>query len=199
MESNLTGIVLLAAGASSRMGKAKQLLEFQAKSLLRCSTETALQISDAVVVTLGARSEILLAEIADLPVQIIENKDWETGMGSSIKAGLEKLLKENKSLKSAIILVCDQPFVNADLLQKIVAEFERTNASIVACEYENTLGVPALFSQEIFPELLALNSKHGAKFLIETHLSNVVRVPFPEGAFDVDTPEDYERLIENFT
>lgn len=199
MKSNLTGIVLLAAGASSRMGKAKQLLEFQAKSLLRRSAETALKISDKVVVTLGARSEIMRTEITDLPVQIVENKDWKTGMGSSIKTGLEKLIEENESLKSVMILVCDQPFVNADLLQKIIAEFEQTNAPIVACEYENTLGVPALFSAEIFPELLALDSKHGAKFLIETHLSNVVRVPFPEGAFDVDTPEDYQRLIKNFT
>lgn len=195
MNSNFNGIILLAAGASSRMGKAKQLLEFQTKTLLRRSAETALQVSDKVVVTLGARSEILRVEIEDLPVQIVDNKDWKTGMGGSIKAGLKRLLEENKSLKSVLILVCDQPFVNAVLLQKIVAEFERTNAPVVACEYENTLGVPALFSANFFSELRALDSKHGAKFLIEKHLSNVVRLPFPEGAFDVDTPEDYEKLL----
>jgi len=199
MKSNLTGIILLAAGASVRMGKAKQLLEFQAKTLLRRSAETALQISDKVVVTLGARSAVLLSEIEDLPVQIAENKDWKTGMGGSIKIGLEKLLEANENFKSVMILVCDQPFVNVDLLQKIVVEFEKTNASVVACEYENTLGVPALFSREIFPELLALDSSNGAKYLIKKHLSNLIRVAFPEGAFDVDTPADYEKLLENFT
>ena len=199
MKSNLIGVILLAAGASVRMGKAKQLLEFQAKTLLRRSAETALQISDKVVVTLGARSKVLRKEIEDLPILIAENEAWKTGMGSSIKTGLKNLLEKDENLISVIILVCDQPFINADLLRKIAGEFEKTNAPVVACEYENTLGVPALFSAEIFPELLALAPSHGAKNLIKKHRNKTVAVPFPKGAFDVDTPEDYKKLIENFT
>lgn len=195
MKSNLTGIVLLAAGASVRMGEAKQMLEFRAKTLLRRSVETALKVSDKIVVTLGARSDILRTEIEDLPVQIAENKDWETGMGSSIKLGLERLIEANDNLQNVIILVCDQPFVNADLLQKLVAEFERTDAPVVACEYEKTLGVPALFSIELFPELLALAPENGAKTLIKKYSAETVATPFPEGAFDIDTPEDYEKLL----
>ena len=191
MQSNLIGIILLAAGASVRLGKAKQLLEFQNKTLLRRSAETALQVSAEVVVTLGARSAVMQREIEDLPIAIAENEDWKTGMGGSLKIGLAKLLETNENLSGVMILVCDQPLMNAGLLE--------TNASVVACEYENTLGVPALFAARLFPELLALEPRHGAKHLIKKYRAETVSVAFPEGAFDIDTPADYEELLENFT
>ncbi len=199
MKSGLTGIILLAAGASVRLGEAKQLLEFGNQTLLRRSAATALQISENVVITLGARSEIMRREIEDLPVKIAENKDWEAGMGGSVKIGLEKLIETDGNLEGVIIMVCDQPFVRADLLGKLISKYEETKALIVACEYENTLGVPAFFSAPIFPELLALEPSHGAKTLIKKHREQVISVEFPEGAFDIDTPEDYEKLIKNFT
>jgi len=199
MKSNHIGVILLAAGASLRLGKAKQLLKFQNQTLLRRSVETALKVSDKIVVTLGARSEILRMEIENLPVSIAENKDWKTGMGGSVKIGLEKLLETNENLEGVIIMVCDQPFVNADLLKAISVEFEKTNVPIIASEYENVRGVPALFSAKLFPELLALESKHGAKYLIKKYRQQVTSVSFPEGAFDIDTPEDYEKLLKKFT
>lgn len=195
MKFNLIGIILLAAGASSRLGKAKQLLEFNNQTLLRRSAETALQISGNVVVALGARSEIMRREIEDLPVKIAENKDWEAGMGGSVKIGLAKLIEANSHLEGVIIMVCDQPFVNTDLLEKLIAKYKETNAPVVACEYEDTLGVPAFFSAKLFPELIALEPSHGAKYLIKKYRAETASVFFPEGAFDIDTPDDYERLI----
>ena len=197
MKSNLIGIILLAAGASSRLGEAKQLLEFQNQTLLRRSAETALQISANVVVTLGARSEIIRLEIEDLPLKIAENKSWETGMGGSIKIGLAKLIETRSNLKGVIIMVCDQPFADANLLEKLIAKRQETNALIVAAEYENTRGVPALFAAKMFPELLALESSDGAKTLLKKYRKQVISVPFPEGAFDIDTLADYEKLLEN--
>jgi molybdenum cofactor cytidylyltransferase len=199
MKSGLTGIILLAAGASVRLGEAKQLLEFDNQTLLRRSAATALQISENVVVTLGAQSEIMRREIKDLPVKIAENKDWEAGMGGSVKIGLEKLIEADGNLERVIVMVCDQPFVSANLLGKLISKYEETNAPIVACEYENTLGVPALFSANIFPDLLTLEPSHGAKTLLKKHRQRVISVEFPEGAFDIDTPEDYEKFIKNFT
>lgn len=195
MKFNLIGIILLAAGASSRLGKAKQLLEFNNQTLLRRSAETALQISGNVVVALGARSEIMRREIEDLPVKIAENKDWEAGMGGSVKIGLAKLIEANSHLEGVIIMVCDQPFVNTDLLEKLIAKYKETNAPVVVCEYEDTLGVPAFFSAKLFPELIALEPSHGAKYLIKKYRAETASVFFPEGAFDIDTPDDYERLI----
>lgn len=196
MKSNLIGIILLAAGSSVRLGEAKQLLEFQKQTLLRRSAETALRVSDYVVVTLGARRKILRREIENLPVKIVENKYWEAGMGGSVKIGLEKILESDGNLEGVIIMVCDQPFVRADLLGKLIAKYEETNAPVVACKYEDTLGVPALFSAHIFSELLALEPSHGAKTLIKKYREQVVSVAFPEGAFDIDTPEDYETLLK---
>ena len=92
-------------------------------------------------------------------------------------------------------MVCDQPFVNTDLLEKLIAKYKETNAPVVACEYEDTLGVPAFFSAKLFPELIALEPSHGAKYLIKKYRAETASVFFPEGAFDIDTPDDYERLI----
>lgn len=199
MKTNSIGIILLAAGASVRLGKPKQLLRFRGETLLRRSANIALAVSKNFVITLGANLKILRQEIENLPVQIAENKDWKEGMSGSIKIGLEKLADIGESINAVIIMVCDQPFVDENLLRKIIEKFEQTDALIVACEYQNTLGVPALFHRKLFPELLALDAQTGAKQLIKKYQSQLAVVPFPEGAFDIDTLADYENLTKNFT
>lgn len=198
IKTDSTGIILLAAGESSRLGEPKQLLQFKGETLLRRTAKIALGVSKAVVVALGANIEMMSGEIADLPVQIAENKDWKTGMSGSIKIGLEKLLAHKTRIKSVIVLVCDQPFVDEKLLREIIKKFKETDALIVACEYQNTLGVPALFSAKLFPEIFALDAQTGAKQLIKKYNAQTAIVPFPEGAFDIDTPTDYENLKRDF-
>jgi len=195
MQTDSIGIILLAAGASARLGEPKQLLRFQGETLLRRSLKTALTVSNRVIVTLGSQIEILRKEIEDLPVVIVENKNWETGMSGSIKVGLKKFLDDADQLKAVIVMVCDQPFVNEDLLEKIITKFQKTHSPIVACEYQNALGVPALFRKNLFPELLALDAQTGAKQLIKKYHALAAAISFPEGAFDIDTPADYENLI----
>ena len=198
MQTDLTGVILLAAGASARLGEPKQLLKFHGETLLRRSTKIALAASNRVIVTLGSRIEILRKEIKDLPVEIVENKEWETGMSGSIKVALKKLLEDADEVKAIIVMVCDQPFVDENLLEKIISKFQETDAPIVACEYQNALGVPALFHKNLFPELLALDAQTGAKRLIKKYHAQTAAISFPEGAFDIDTPADYENLMENF-
>lgn len=193
------GVIILAAGESARMGEPKQLLRFQGETLLRRSARTALAVSETVVVTLGARAETLRREIADLPVETAENTDWKTGMSGSLKTGLKKLCEMNERLDGALVLVCDQPLIDRRLLEKIVETFVAAtdDCLVVACEYQNTLGVPALFHRRLFPEILALDSASGAKQIIEKFRRQTVAVWFPEGAFDVDTPDDYENLLKS--
>lgn len=198
MPTDLIGVILLAAGASTRLGKPKQLLQFQGETLLRRSVKTALTVSNRVIVTLGSRIEILRKEIEDLPVEIVENKDWATGMSGSIKVGLKKFLDDADKVKAVIVMVCDQPFVNEKLLEKIITKFQETDSPIVACEYQNALGVPTLFHRKLFPELLALDAQTGAKQLIKKYRAQTAAISFPEGAFDVDTLADYKNLMENF-
>lgn len=199
MQINRIGVILLAAGVSARLGAPKQLLRFRDETLLRASTLKALAVSDKVVVTLGARIKVLRGEIGDLPVQIAENEDWNSGMSGSLKVGLRKLIESNEELDGALVLVCDQPLVDRILLEKIIETFVQTGILIVACEYQNTVGVPALFRRKLFPEILALESQSGAKQLIEKYPAQTRVIAFPEGAIDVDTPDDYENLTRNFT
>ncbi len=192
MATDSIGVILLAAGASARLGEPKQLLKFQGETLLRRTAKIALAASNRVVVTLGFQFEVMRKEIENLPVEIVENADWKSGMSGSIRAGLRKLT--DAELEAVVVMVCDQPFVDENLLKKIFRAFQKTRAPVVACAYQNTLGVPALFHPKLFPELLALDAQTGAKQLIKKYESQAATIQFPKGAFDVDTPADYKML-----
>jgi molybdenum cofactor cytidylyltransferase len=153
-------VILLAAGASIRLGEPKQLLQVQGETLLRRSAKFALAVSSQIVVTLGSNVEKMRGEIEDLPVEVSENKDWKTGMSGSIKTGLEKLLADTNNLEAVIVMVCDQPLPMTRLLEKIISAYNETNSLIVACEYQNTLGVPR-FSRGLF-RLLSSRHSNGA-------------------------------------
>jgi molybdenum cofactor cytidylyltransferase len=142
---------------------------------------------------LGAYHEDILSEIENEKVQIVYNKNWQQGMASSIHAGI-KALENINDLNSVVIMLCDQPFVTGRLIDSLVNEFSRGSAQIIASAYGNTLGVPVLFSSSLFPELLQVQGQEGAKKLINSFKADVVRIDFPEGVVDIDTPADYEKL-----
>lgn len=190
-------VIVLAAGESKRLGKPKQSLYFQGETLLKRAVKAAVNSPcRPVIVVLGANAQTLKPAIEALDVEIVENSDWKNGMGSSIRSALKKLLENYSDAAGVILTVCDQPFVSAQLLAELVEKFLATDAPIVACAYGETIGVPALFSRRLFPELLALKAGHGAKKIIYEHLENVVEIVFEAGAIDVDTERDYLNLIE---
>lgn len=194
---NAIGLLILSAGESSRMGKPKQLLKFQGKSLLRNTIQTATDSAcDSIIIVLGANAEILQNEVKGLNLEIILNEDWKSGMSSSIKAGLNKLLEIDANLKAVVIMVCDQPFVSAEVIDNLIEKYLETDTLIVASKYAETLGVPALFDRKLFDELLNLNEKSGAKSLIKKLESQTASIDFPKGNIDIDTPEDYSELLQ---
>ena len=189
------GIIVLAAGASTRMGSPKQLLGFEGQSLLRRAAEAALDTScRPVVVVTGAHAALMRAELNQLAVRIVENPQWANGMGSSIRAGITELRELSEEASAAVITVCDQPLVTSKLITLLVETYRATGAPIVAAEYSETLGVPALFSRRLFPELIDLSDAAGAKQIINQFLTEAAPVPFAGGAFDIDTPTDYAKL-----
>jgi molybdenum cofactor cytidylyltransferase len=114
------GIIVLAAGASSRMKQPKQLLEFEGKTLLRRAALTAIEsVCNPVIVVLGANFEDTKKEIEDLPVEICFNENWQTGLSSSIKKGLEKLSETNSEISAAVLMLCDQPLIEVTAINKI--------------------------------------------------------------------------------
>lgn len=190
-----TAIIILAAGESSRMGRCKQLLEFQGVGLLDRCIATAIAIPQAqVVVVLGARAEEIRATLDPSVVAIVENPDWQNGMGSSIRSGLLAALATQPDLARAIFLTCDQPFLTTTIIDQLISSHERENSLIAASAYSATLGIPALFDRALFPELLALDSAGGARGIILKHRDRTTEIPFPEGAIDIDTPADHQQL-----
>jgi molybdenum cofactor cytidylyltransferase len=189
------GIIVLAAGAATRMQEPKQLLYFDGKTLLRRTVETAIETNcETVVVVLGANFEKTSAEIKHLKVEICFNCDWQKGLSSSLKIGLKSLREINPKLDALIVLLADQPFVTANHFHQFVTKFHQTNNPIIAAKYGETIGVPALFSREIFAEFETISGDKGAKMLIEKHRQTLETIDLPEAAFDVDTKEDYLRL-----
>jgi molybdenum cofactor cytidylyltransferase len=190
-------IIILAAGASTRMGRPKQLLTYGGRTLLRNAAGTAVaSVCRPILVVLGAYADQLQSEIDDLPVQAVVNEWWAEGMGSSIRAGLEALEHGDRegAAEAVVLMLCDQPFVMAAVINDLVTAFRSSGKGIIASEYGGTVGVPALFGREYFAELAALSGAAGARQIIAAHASEVVRVPFPKGTTDIDTPEDYLQL-----
>ena len=188
-------ILILAAGSSSRMGQSKQQLQINEQSLLAQSVETAVNSGiGKVYVVLGSEQNEHRALIKNKPVEIIFNSRWQTGMGSSIKAGLNHILEINSNTDAIIIVVCDQPLIRSNHLKSLVKKYQETKSPVIASVYSNTKGVPALFNHNLFHELLQLEDGHGAKKIIQKHQS--ATIDFPEGSIDLDTPEDYKNFLQ---
>jgi molybdenum cofactor cytidylyltransferase len=147
-----------------------------------------------VVVVLGAHAAQITPVLNGLPVSIIEHPNWSDGLGSSIAVGLKHALAMFADLDAAILLACDQPFVNADALRQLIQLHVENGNPIVASAYAGTLGIPVLFDRSCFDELLRLRGDRGAKEMILARRTDVTPVDFPAAAIDVDTAGDYEKL-----
>ena len=187
-----TAIIILAAGASRRLGSPKQLLLFRGKSLLQHTIDESLAFSDQVFVVLGHHQAAIAAQLQAPTVQIVVNEAWEEGMASSIRCGLRAA--EMAGASTVIFLVSDQPFVSKVLLERMVDAQEKSGQPIVACRYAETIGIPVLFQQRIFTALYGLQGDSGAKKLVMQYLNDTVMVDFPEGNIDIDTAADYHQL-----
>jgi molybdenum cofactor cytidylyltransferase len=189
------GAVVLAAGSSSRLGQPKQLLRYRGQNFVRRVAAAALGAGcSPIAVIVGAEQEMIGAAVRDLEVQVLPNESWQRGMGTSIRAGVDAL----RTCDALIILACDQPHVDAKLIRQLVVRHQQAQKPMVACAYAGTLGVPALFARACFDQLLSLGDEQGAKALLTAWPNDVARVDFPAGAIDIDAPDDYRDLPNDF-
>ena len=200
-----TGIVILAAGASSRMGAPKQLLHIDGISLIKRMTEMAMETPCyPIVVVLGANRQIIRKELERMPITVIDNPQWENGMSSSIKMGLAGSYMTYKELEAIIFLTVDMPLVSAELIQKMVEKAKTINGNtesspdIVACKYNGQIGIPVLFKRKLFNDLLELSGDSGAKKVILANKEQTATIDFPEGKIDLDTMEEYRNFLSNY-
>ncbi|PTX91503.1 nucleotidyltransferase family protein [Opitutus sp. ER46] len=186
------GAIILAAGASTRMGSPKQLLPIEGKPLLVRTVESALGAPVwPVIVVLGAHAEQIRPALAHLPVLTVENPAWPEGMASSIRAGITALQQFSRMMDAVVIALCDQPAFSSTTVVQLITAHRTTGRTIVAARYANRRGAPALFLREHFPALAALTGEEGARPLLQGDTFPVATVDLPELAVDLDSPADY--------
>lgn len=187
--------MVLAAGGSSRFGSPKQLVVHEGMPLVRRAALTASEAgADPVVVVLGAYAELVRDALSELhSVQMVLNLKWETGLASSLAAGIRRLFEE-ATCDAALVTLADQPLVDAALLKRLLAAFGDEHR-IVASEYsDGTLGVPAVFAREYGDDLMRLTGDSGAGQWLRSRSSDVTRVRLGDAALDIDTDFDMSRL-----
>jgi len=188
--------MILAAGNSSRMGKPKQLLSYNGKTFLDIAITEALKTNfRPVVIVLGAYAEEIKNHCSNPQVHYCINENWHEGMSSSIKVGLKNII--DNYTENIIIAVADQVHLTSEILNALKVELSSSNKGIVTASYAGISGTPVLFSRKYFQELLNLAGQSGAKKIIDANVEDSATISFDQGVIDIDTPADYNDLINN--
>jgi molybdenum cofactor cytidylyltransferase len=191
-------VLILAAGQSSRLGSPKQLLEFEGSPLINRVAGTAVEAAiGEVFVVVGANAEQVVAELNKPALRLVKNEDWQEGMASSIRKGLAAVEKADPGVDGIMILVCDQPFLEVGTLREILQKQQALGSAMAASVYQGQVGAPAVFHRSIFPKLMELKGDTGARKIFNAYADQVALVQFEKGIIDIDTKEDYEKLIHN--
>ncbi len=190
--------ILLAAGASTRLGQPKQLLRlpaFGGETLLDHAVALARASGAApIFVVLGAHAEAIIRECELLDCILIRNEEWSEGMASSLRVGIAAVLEHAPAASGAMVLVCDQPGLSAEHLVRLLDANRVDGNPIAASRYAGRTGVPAIFPRAMFPALLELQGEQGARTLLQQSGAAVHAIDFAGGELDLDSPEDVERL-----
>ncbi len=184
--------IVLAAGASTRFGSAKQLVRIGDRPLLSLVAGRAAEVvGHALIVVLGAGAAELAPLLKHSPGSVVVNRDWREGLASSIRAGVARL---PPSCAGVMLVLADQACVTAEDLRRLAGAWRRQPLSVAAARYGATVGVPAIFPQHRFGELSELTGDTGARALLRRHADTLVKVPMASAAFDLDTPDDLLEL-----
>ncbi len=196
MSEQRCGAVVLAAGGSSRLGRPKQLLLNRGETLLARSVRLAQEAGCApVIVVLGFEAESMKEALAGCDVLTVVNPNWSDGMASSLHAGIAAWSESASADSNALLLVCDQPQIEAEHLRALLAIHASEERDVTAAAYGGRLGVPAVFRHNMLHELLAVTGDQGARAVIENHATTAGKLDMPEAALDVDWPDD----LRNFS
>jgi molybdenum cofactor cytidylyltransferase len=188
--------VVLSGGESRRMGRPKALLPIGDVSFLERIVKSlqAAQV-EKIVVVLGHNAADLAPKIAHLDVTIVVNPDYAQGQLSSLAAAIRALAGEK--IDGILVHLVDHPFLNPDLVKRMIEEFFGSKKLIVAPKYKGRRGHPVIFSSRLFGELLAAPLDQGAKSVVHAHAAEILEIETDDEAitFDIDTPEDYRRHV----
>jgi molybdenum cofactor cytidylyltransferase len=190
------GVVLLAAGPSSRLGQPKQLVEVGGESLVARSARLALALQPAqLTVVSGCEAERVAAELDGMAADIVFNRNWASGMGSSINYGVRSLVP---GMSGVLLMVCDQWRLEAADLERLVAAWLCDPSRIYVASWKEgaaqVSGPPVVFPGRLIPELKSMQEQRGARQLIDRYIDIVEFEEMENAGFDLDRPEDLEFL-----
>lgn len=188
--------IILSAGEAKRMGYPKQLLQWQGETLIERAIRTAQEagVADEIIVVLGAHYEKIQKVIADKEITVVINADWQQGMSSSLRAGLQQMLQQNRVWPGVLVTLVDQPLIEAMHLISLYQIWKDNPHGLAAARYNDQLGVPALFGRSYFEELLSLPGHQGARAILRRDADHAAAIDMPAAAMDVDTPEEWEKV-----
>jgi len=193
---NNIAVLVLAAGGSRRMGRPKQLLDWNGKPLLQHTIDQALKSNcDNVLVVMGSDYELIKSQIVTEGITDLNHVNWENGLGSSIAFGVEFIQNSLPEINAVLIMLADQPLMDTKYLNQLIETFHSNEAKIVASLYPNNkLGVPAIFDRTYFKELAQLHLDKGAKEILAKYSDKLLSLDASALVVDLDTMEDYEKL-----
>jgi len=198
-ESPNIAILILAAGASTRMGSPKQLLSWGNATLLEHTISQAEQCEvDDVYVVLGANHQKISTKIKTSDVTIIISDNWQSGLGSSLASGVKYLQNSNTNYIGVLIMLADQPEVDSVFLNSMIRKFKARAGQIIVTNYDDQVGVPAIFDKMYFDQLSVLEGDRGAKKIIGENLAYVTTLSPKTSFIDIDTKESYDRYHKRF-
>lgn len=187
--------LLLAAGTSSRMGQAKQVLDWHGQPLVRHIAQQALSsVLDGLVVVVGAAAAATRAALTGLELVIVENCDYASGQASSLQAGLAALPAATEAI---VVLLVDQPLITPEIINTLVVAY-RAEPTVMAIlpRYQGQRGNPVLLSRVLFAALQELKGDIGARELLQRYAAHIRWLDMDDPAVitDMDTPEAYQQL-----
>lgn len=195
MTDSRLGILILAAGEARRFGACKQLAQFQNKPLLQHVVDTALPLPHKRLIVVTGRYDAEIQSAADKGLfagaELVYNPDWQEGMSSAIRLGCELLVTDCDQL---LVLLSDQILVSTEELSSLINSTD--NAGIACAGFGDTVGPPAVFGHTYYPDLLSLGAENGAKRLLTNNENHVCVVPMQSAGWDIDSPDDLERLAD---
>ena len=184
------GVLLLAAGSSTRMGKNKMLMEIDGETVLRRAATTAVAAGlDPVVVVTGHEREHAEAQIDGLGCRTVFNADHETGIHTSVRTGIDAL---PDGVDAVVIMLADMPLVNAHMLRDLIAAYRGSDAPLVISRYGGEIPAPPmLYDRTLFGELRVMQRRCGRE-VVRRHRDEVQALEWPiEALADIDTPDDF--------
>ncbi|MBI4330510.1 MAG: molybdenum cofactor cytidylyltransferase [Chloroflexi bacterium] len=187
--------IILAAGESKRMGRLKQLLPLEGKTLIERTVDTVLASAvDETIVVLGHQAEAIEPLLKDRPVKMVLNRRYREGMSASLKAGLESV---SSSSEAVLMVLADQPGLTADIIDRLLAAYRQKKGGVITPVYRGRRGNPVLIDIKYRPELMKLTGDVGARQLVAAHPEDVYEVEAGSDAIlqDIDTEEDLQRHL----